>query len=46
MSDLAKLIYDEWKDRIEKGLTVMEKFQLDKCLEQHGLTMAELLERE
>lgn len=46
MSDLAKLIYSEWKDKIEKGLTVIEKFQLDKCLEQHGLTIVEILEKE
>lgn len=46
MSDLAFVVYAEWKDRIDKGLTMIQKLELDKCLQDHGLTMSELLEKE
>jgi hypothetical protein len=45
MSDLALIVYGEWKDKIDKGLTLIEKFQLDKCLRDHGLSFEEILEK-
>ena len=46
MSELASVLYKEWTERIDKGLTLAQKVELEKCLEDNGLTMSELLEKE